>query len=276
MRQVSLRNGETKPARRDAISAAQGPTPRRAKARRLGWAAGTGAVASVAALLVIVSPLASAHVTVTFTPPFSGFTQSPYNYSSATGCAGVHQSSLPTWTSSTGTFQVSSSTNAGKCAGTNLAEAYSAVSLSSPAFTTQSSGPGYVYATIGAAFSAHASLHLAHAYNGSYIYGDAEVYVVASIDIYDVTHGNGTFFGYATDTIVSQEFLSTGSFSLSSSWTNTTIYAIGTFAMHHVYQLEIYIAAVVFAETYGGGSTGAASIDLAGSNGLTVYSVIAN
>lgn len=234
--------------------------------------AGTTLVSGLAAVLLLAAPFALAHGTVTFTAPYTGFTQSPYNYTYASGCAAYHQPTTPTWTSSTGTFQISASVNAAKCASFNYAEAYASLELISPAFTTPYASFGYVYADLSAAFSAKASVHLGTATNGSYVFGDSEVEFVAGLYVYDVTHHNGSLFGYGTTTLVDQSFFSTGSYSLTTSWTNSTLYAFGTFAAHHLYQVEFDITALVFAESENG-STAAAALNLAGTNGLTVSSI---
>jgi hypothetical protein len=236
---------------------------------------GTALLSALAAVLLLAAPFAAAHGTVTFTAPYSGFTQTSSNYTAASGCAAFHEPTIPAWTPSTGTFQVSSATNSAKCATSSYAETYSSIDLTSPAFTTPAAGTGWVYADLSAAFSAKASLHLRTATNGSYIFGESEVYLVAALYVYDVTHHNTSLFGYATTTLVNQAFSTTGSFSLTMGWTNSTMYAFGTFTAHHLYQVQIDISALVYASTYGGGSTAMASLNLAGANGLMVSSIVA-
>ncbi|MCI4361242.1 MAG: hypothetical protein L3J91_06015 [Thermoplasmata archaeon] len=236
---------------------------------------GTTVLSGVAALLVLLSPLASAHGTVTFSPPFTGFALSTANYTYASSCASEKQTALPTWTSANGTYQVGGQVIAGPCHGSQFAEIYSSVDLVSPSFATPAAGFGYVYATFASAVSAQAALHLGTASNGSYIYGSSDVSLVAGLYVYDVTLHNGSLFGYATSTIVSQLFYVNGSFSLRMGWTNTTMYATGTFAPKHMYQVQFEVSALIYASTYGGGSVAKASLNLAGSNGLAVSTIVA-
>lgn len=196
------------------------------------------------------------------------------NYTYASTCASESQSTLPTWTSANGSFQVASSVVAGPCRGSQVAEAYASIDFVSPAFLAPSSGFGYVYTTLSSAFSAKATLHLAAPTNGSLKYGYSSVSLVVGITVYDVTHGNGSLFGYASDALVSQTFSTSGSFSLATSWTNSTIFATGTFAAFHHYQVHLDISAVIYADTYGGGSTGKAALNLGGSDGITIGSIL--
>jgi hypothetical protein len=234
----------------------------------------------IVAILILAAPLTSGFGPVTFTAPYTGFTAVPVNYTAQSGCAHESQSALPTWNPSTGGFAVASSVTAGKCAGSNVAQAYSAVELFSPAFLAPAPGFGYVSASISSAFSAHASLHLAppgNASNGTYVYGESSVYLSVAIFVNDVTHGNRnvSLFGYATDTLVSQFFTSSGSFALTTSWTNSSVYATGQFNRGHWYQVQIEITASIFAVTYGGGSLAGAALNVAGTNGLSIASLVA-
>jgi hypothetical protein len=237
---------------------------------------GIGLTVLVAAVL-LAAPLTSAHGTVTFTAPYTGFTTTPSNYVSHSGCAAVHQPTLPTWNSSTGAFQVSSTTSATSCTGSNFAEAYTAVSLSSPLFSAPFPGFGDVYAQLTSAFAARASLHLAptNTSNGSYVFAESSVSLTVAIYIYDATHHNDTLFGYASDNLVSQYFTTTGTFSISSGLQTNYVSAVGTFTGGHVYEAYVYISATVFVDTYGGGSTAGASIDVSGANTLTISSITA-
>jgi hypothetical protein len=245
----------------------------RGSRRVRGMIGGTTVLSGFAVLMLLFVPLSSAHGTVTFSAPYTGFHQSPSIYLATYGCASVKQPAAPTWTSSNGTYQVSNGVRAGKCS-YGFAEAQSSISLISPKFGTPAAGFGYLYATISSALSAHASVKLAPAgnsSNGTYSYAYSSVGLSVGVYVYDT---NGTLVAYATTSLVSQTFSTTGSFSYSTAWTTSYVYAFGTFVAHHVYYLDLSLSAIVYAETYGGGSTASASLDLAGSNGLVVSSLV--
>ena len=247
----------------------------RTRRKLRGLVGGTTALAGFAALLILAAPFATAHGTVTFSAPFTGFGLSTANYTYASACASETQTTAPTWTSANGTFQVASSVAAGGCRGSQFAEAYASIDFVSPSFTTPVAGFGYVYTTVSSAFTASASLHLATPINGSYAYGYSAVSLLVSIYVYDVTHNNGSLFGYASDVIASQTFSASGAYFLHMGWTNSTIYATGTFAAHHHYQVQLAISAIIYADTYGGGSSGKASLNVGGSNGVAISSITA-
>jgi hypothetical protein len=235
------------------------------------------ALSGLVALLILVAPLTSAHGVVTFAPPFTGFTTLPYNYTAHSGCAAEKQPTAPTWNAPAGSFQVSSSVTSGKCT-YGFAEAYNTLTLASPLFSSPYVGFGYLDVSVAAAFSARAAAHLAtvNVTNGSYAYAESSVYLSVSVYIYDATHHNDTLFGYAIDSVVSQSFSGTGTFTMTSSSANTVVYVFGTFTGGHVYQAQVYVTAQVFAYTAGGGSTAGASLDLAGTNGLTLGAITAS
>ena len=72
---------------------------------RLRALAGGGAgFAAVAAILMLAAPFSAAHGTVTFVAPYTGFTQSSYNYASAFGCAGAKNTTPANWNATSGLF----------------------------------------------------------------------------------------------------------------------------------------------------------------------------
>ncbi|MCI4340412.1 MAG: hypothetical protein L3J73_04005 [Thermoplasmata archaeon] len=235
---------------------------------------GSAALSGFAAVLLLAAPFSLAHGTVTFAAPFTGFGLSSSNYTYASTCASESQTVLPTWTSANGTFQIASSVAAGGCRGSQIAEAYASIDLVSPVFTPPAAGFGYVYATLSSAFSAQASLHLAAPTNGSFGYGYTSVSLIVAIYVYDMTHNNVSLFGYGSDVLASQTFSSSGAYSLHMGWTNSTIYATGTFAAFHHYQLQLDISALIYSDTYGGGSSGRASLNVGGTNGIAISSIV--
>jgi len=270
-------NKATVPQPNDHARSRHASSPRsfgRSSRRLRGLLGGSVGLSAFAAVLLFAAPLTLAHGTVTFAAPFNGFHQSPSTYTSSSGCASLQLTTAPTWTSTNGTYQVANSVRAGKCS-YGFAEAYSSISLTSPKFSTPYAGYGYVYATISSAFSARAVLHLAPPVNGSYTYAYSEVALTAAIYIYDVSPNNGSLFGYATDTMVSQYFDTTGSFALTTGWVTSYMYADGTFVAGHHYQVQFDISATVYASTYGVGSSASASLNLGGTNGLVVSSIVA-
>ncbi len=228
-------------------------------------------------VLLLAVPITSAHGTVTFSAPYTGFSVTPANYTSVTGCAAMHNPTPATWNSSTGSLQSSASVFAGKCKQYNYAQVYSAIEFTSPLFSAPVAGYWYAYVTVDAAFSAKASLSLSgpgNASNGTYVYGESYVYLSVATFIYDATHHNDTLIGYGTDALVSQYFTSNGTFSLSTSMTTSYVLVTGQFTGGHVYIAYTEITASIFADTYGGGSSASASLDVAGSNGLTIPSIL--
>ncbi len=246
-----------------------------ASRRFAGLAGGGLGFAALAAVLVLVAPMSSAHGTVTFTAPYNGFTSTTSAYVNHTGCAHATNPTPATWNASTGSFQFAAATSAASCTrgADGYAEAFT--TITSTLFSAPFNGFGSVDVVMSSAFTAKAALNLATSGNASGAFSEVALYV--SVYVYDATHHNGTFFGYATTYLVDQYFYTSSSaFALSQGWTTSYLYASGTFAAGHVYQADVSIGAYVFTDSYGnGGSTGSASLDLGGSNGLVISSITA-
>jgi hypothetical protein len=246
--------------------------------RRLGFAGGSLGFAAVAALLVVVAPLSSAHGTVTFTAPYTGFTTSPSEYVNHTGCGSANNPAPLSWNASVGEVQFASATAAGACTrgGDGYGEAF--VSLASPLFSAPTSGLGSIYVTYSSAFSARAALTLGSAStNTTFSGGFAEVGLVVEVYVWDATHHNDSLVASAYQYIVDQYFYSaSGTFVLTQGWTTGYLYASATYTAGHVYQATVYVDAYVSAETYGGGSTATASLNMGGSDGLVISYITAS
>jgi len=244
-----------------------------AKRRFAGIAGGGAGLAALVAVLVLAAPLTSAHGTVTFTAPYSGFTSSTYNFVNGTGCSHASNPTAAVWTSSSGTFQFAA-TSAGLCArgGDSYGEGF--ITIDSPLFSAPANGAGSVFVTLSSAFTAKAAFHAGTSNNGSG--GFAEVELYAEVFIIDATHHNESVVASTYAFLVDQSFYTnSGAFSLTQGWTSSYLYAYGTFTGGHVYQAELYLGAYVFTDTYGGGDSASASLNLGGTNGVVISSISA-
>jgi len=230
--------------------------------------------AAVAALLVLLAPVSSAHGTVTFTAPYTGFAVSNSAFVNATGCGHASNPTPLAWNSTSGTFQFAAAASAGLCARGADAYGEAFTSLTSPLFSAPYNGFGSIDLSLSTAFSAKAVLHLGASSNFSY--ATSEVALSIGVYVYDATHHNDSLVAYTTVSLVDQYFYgASGSFSLTQGWTSSYVVAYGTFTGGHVYQAIVSLSAYAFADTYGGGSSASASIDLGGSNGLVISSITA-
>jgi hypothetical protein len=242
---------------------------------RRGLLGGGTLLSGLVAVLMLAAPLTSGHGVVTFSAPFTGFSTTQSNYTATSGCGVLHQPSAPTWNGANGTLNFGASAAAGHCT-LGFAEAYTSVSMVSPKFSAPFVGFGYLTIGLTSSFAARASavLPTGNASNGSYSYADSDVSLVVGTLIYDVTHHNFSLITYTTTTIVGQQLTSTGTFSLSMSAVSQTVYAYGTFTGGHLYQLYVDISAYVYADTYGTGTSAAASLNLSGANALVLGSIV--
>jgi hypothetical protein len=236
--------------------------------------------ATLAALLVLAAPLSSAHGTVSFTAPYTGFTTSTSAFVNHTGCGFATNAVPASFTPSSGAFQFSAAAGAGTCSRGGEGYADASTTLTSPLFAspTNYNGTGYVYVALNTSFSAKAALHLGGTTggNGTSGGGFAQVVLYAEVLVYDATHHNDSLVGYTSLDLVDQYFSSaSGQFSLTQGWTTSYLYVSASFTGGHVYQLEMFVGADLFAETYGGGSTAQASINAGGTNGLVIESITA-
>jgi hypothetical protein len=248
------------------------------RSRWKGWAGGGLGFAAVAAILMFAAPFSSAHGAVTLSAPYTGFTSTASSYAYHSACASGTNSTPISWNATSGVAQYNGLARSGPCPGYLYGYSDGYVSIDSRLFHAPAPGIGYVYETFSSAFIAHASLHLAtgNTTNGTYRGGSASVALYVYAEVFDETHHNGTLFGYAYTYLVDQSFYATsGSFSLTQGPTSTYLYVSGTFTAGHVYQVDTFVSAYVSADTYGGGSTAAASLDLSGTNGVTLSSITA-
>jgi hypothetical protein len=254
-------------------------SPRRSLKSRLHGVAGGGiGLAAVVAILVFAAPLTSAHGIVTFTAPYNGFTATPSSYVYNSSCAHASNSVPISWNASTGVSQFAGATNAGPCHPFQYGYAEGFLSINSRLFSAPTNGVGFVDVSYSAAFSASAALHVStsNATNSTAKGGYAAVSLYVSVEVLDVTHHNGTFLGYAYAYVVDQSFYTaSGSFSLTQGWTPGYLYVSANFTAGHVYVIETGITAYILAESYGGGTTASASLNLGGANGLSISSITA-
>ena len=225
--------------------------------------------AAVAAILMLAAPFSTAHGTVSFAAPFTGFTQVSYNAAGSTGCATAKNATPGNWNASTGLFSSNGSTHSGSCHAFSDGYVYSDVVASSTPFLPPFPGFDFATVTVSSSFVAHAAVKLTNTTNTSY--GYAAVYLYVELEIEDVSnHGSG-FVGFGYTYIVDQYIYgASGSYSLTQGWTTSYVSASGNLTAGHIYKLVIYMDAEVFTDTSGVGNQASASLNLAGTHGLKV------
>lgn len=233
------------------------------------WAGVGGGTMGVVALLVLLAPVSSASTVVSFTAPYTTFTATTYTGSYSYGCASAHSAGAPTWANTTGTFNAVERATMTSCSGYNYADVYAETYLSSPAFTPSRGGNAYVVTTLTAGWQAHVSLagNTSYGYNTSFAYATATVYAYLE----DMTTGSivGTSYSAYAATIAALSATTAGSATSTSTSTSFSIYAYGTVHGTHSYEFIVQI----FTEAYlssASGASGSASLNLGGSNGITL------
>jgi hypothetical protein len=233
--------------------------------------------ATLVAVLMFVAPLSSAHGIVVFTAPYAGFTTSTSQYVNHTGCAFATNPVPASWNSTTGEFQFSAAAGSGACAKGGDGYGEATTSLTSHYFSSPYPGTGYVYVELNSSFAAKAALTLGSSSGNGTTSGYAEVALYVEVLVYDTTHHNGTLVGYSSLYLVDEYFYASSShFSLTQGWSTSYLYCSTLFTAGHHYEAYLYVGAYVFADTYGGGSTASASLNLGGTNGVVISSITAD
>ena len=245
---------------------------RRLRGRRTA-AASIAGLAAVLAIVTIAAPLASAHGVVSIVAPYNHFSVSTSSYAASYGCGKQSLSTSPSWDGTTGVYSIAGKVSIRGCSGSNGAEIFSYVALTTGKFSAPQNGFGYLVTGISSAFSARAALHVPAPSNGTnFSYSYATVTSSATVYLYD---NNGTFVGYQSVSFFSQTFTATGSFSLTQGPTSTSLYIWASFVAGHQYYAYIDFSASAYLFSYDSMATGSASIDLAGGNGITLTGLTA-
>jgi hypothetical protein len=257
-------------------------TSRGAVRRRLQGLAGGGlGFVALATILLLAAPMSSAHGTVSFTAPYTAFAATPSTYSTHYGCSGASTPVPAGWNLSLGRVQFSSLARAGACSSINYGYAEGTVGLVSPTFSAPAAGAGYVFVSMNLAVVARGLLSgpsgnsTGNSSGNSTSGGDVTVALYVLIEVVQVARNNGTTVGSGVDYLVDQSLTTSGSFLVAQRAGATATNVSATFAGGHLYEVEVDVTAYVFAETYGGGSTAVASIDLGGSHGLSLGAITA-
>ena len=239
---------------------------------RRGLAAGSGFV-GVVALVLIAAPLAAASSPISFAPPYSGFTSTTSNYLSSSGCtATAHEPVTPSWSATTGTFSFSGKASAGSCLNSYSSASVDAQSIiNSPTFSGTHGGTSIVYVDWSYAVAARASVALLSSANFSYV--SASVTGTVYTELYDVTNGSISYVTGTTATLFGATFYSTGLYVLSTGPTLVYQYLYGVLHKGHTYQVTLWVTADLGVSVYNASGTASASVNLGGSNGVTLTSV---
>ena len=214
--------------------------------------------------------MGSGHGVVTFRAPYGGFTVNTFPSTLAIGsCAGVHNPVPVNWTGSNGTFHFRGSVAIGNCRGTQTAYAFGEVSLVSPAFPTPFPGNGSVVILTRTALLTSGAVH-----TGASTSDDATAFVYVFVEIWDATPRVPVLITSSTTYLLDQSLSASGSFAVLQLPTATTITTPVGFSAGHLYEVQVSLVAKVSVDASGGG-TASASLDLGGSNSVTLRAITA-
>jgi hypothetical protein len=238
-----------------------------------GIAAGVGFVGLVT-LLMVVAPFAGASTPKTWAPPYKGFTSTTSNSLYSYGCtAYAHESAVPAWSATTGTFSMAGKISAGRCiSGFSYASIYGQTIITSPTFYRTHSGYTWLYISWNLAVVAKAALSVSSGTgNGNFSYANASV--LGSVYAYIVDVTNGSYLSGASATLFGASFTSTGHYLLSTTASTSYLYLWGALQKGHQYQVLLYLDAGVTIYFYNVSATASASLNLAGTHGLTLTGI---
>jgi hypothetical protein len=225
---------------------------------------------ALVAVLLLAAPLTAAHGSVSFAPPYTTFTSSLSGGSQGSVCAKDTNPTAASWSNATGLFQYDAAVRAGPCATTDMVYEEAFLSAATPTFPAPVAGAGTVYVELNTSYVARAQLTLG---SGAGTWGDAQVTLSVTLYVLEVTHRNSTVIASTVDDLVDQSYYQDGSYSASQSFAVSLTAVSATFAAGHTYQVSVLVTAFLYAESGGGGTRGAASLDLAGSHGLILADV---
>jgi hypothetical protein len=243
--------------------------------RLRGVAGGGLGFAALVAILVLAAPMTSAHGAVSFAPPYNSFTATPTSSATHSTCAGAANPVATAWNSTLGLMVFAGSARAGPCTSSQFGYTQGSLALTSPKFSAPASGAGYVLVNLRDSFVANGALKIAAGNgtgNGS-AGGDVAVVLYVMVDVIELTHANGTTVASSLGYLVDQTLAASGSFHLAQPWTNASMNVSATFAFGHSYEVSIDLIAYAFAETWYGGATASASLNLAGTHGVYLTSI---
>lgn len=258
-------------------------TRRRLRGRRALLGGGAGLFGILIVLMVTAAQAGATHV-VSFTPPYSAFTSVPSSTTGSYGtCASIAQTSTPSFSLTTGVLQFRSHAALTPCAsGLNYADGSVSSSLQSPSFAGPNFGTNYVYVSWTTGYSVHVALNVPTANstgnssgNASYSYAFASAYLTVSAYLIDAS--TGTFVAgsgaYTSSTIASFSFSATGSATAASTPVASAMFLYGFLHKTHTYYVEVNVDASLYIEAYDTAAWGSATINLAGTNGITLDSI---
>ena len=258
-------------SRRSRIDSTPNPTPRR---RWIRWGGTTAGAAGVLAVVLLASPLTAASGFTVFSPPYTTFTSTPSNSVYSTGCgASAMEHGTPVWSSTTGTYTMAGRTSVSTCGsgGSPYAQIYATEELMSPQFNGTHGGYSSIYAEWNTSVDARAMLSVSS--TGTYGWAYASVSGTVTLYVLDVTSGYGGSVATASLTLFGATLTSSGMYVLTTGWTTSALYAYAPLHRGHVYQVEIDIYVGAYVDVYNSTATGSASVNLAGTHGITLSDI---
>jgi len=228
--------------------------------------------ATLVTVLMLAAPFASAAGIVTISAPYTGWSSSNSASTSSYGCAGAHQGVAPTWSSATGTFNYAARANASSCGtGYNYGSIYGASTVTSAGFGGTHGQTSYIYLEWNMSVAARAALTFTPGTGYSYAYASVSGAVYAYL--IDVTNGSFNYITTSTATLFGITFSGTGLYVIQTGWATTYQYMSATLIKGHTYEVQLTIYTYGSVSIYGGTGSGAVSIGLAGTHGLTLESL---
>lgn len=260
------------------------PTRRNAFRGRRALIGGGAGLLGVLTVLMLTASQAGALNVVSFSPPYSSFISTPSSTTGSYGsCASVVQTSTPAFSLTTGTLHFRSHAALTSCpTGLNYADGSVSSSLQTPSFAGPNFGTNYVYVSWTTGYNVHLQLNVPTSNttgngtgNGTsgYAFGSAYLTIYA----YLIDASTGAFVAgsgaYSTTTIASFSFSATGSATASTTPVSSTTFLYGIMHKNQTYYVEVAVDASLYLESYNTAASGSATINLAGTNGITLNSI---